>query len=79
MKKKDSAGLGMKIPKKIRIAGITFYLRNGQVVGRESSTHEKRSNTLPQFITKELRKDEATPALEVLDDFHCQVIISVPY
>lgn len=53
MKKKDSAGLGMKIPKKIRIAGITFYLRNGQVVGRESSTHEKRSNTLPQFIQRQ--------------------------
>ena len=53
MKKKDSAGLGMTIPKKMRIAGITFYLRNGQVVGRASSTHEKRSNTLPQFIQRQ--------------------------
>ena len=50
MKKKDSAGLGMTIPKRMRIAGMTFYLRNGQLIGRESSTHEKRSNTLPQFI-----------------------------
>ena len=53
MKKKDSAGLGMTIPKRMRMAGMTFYLRNGQVVGRESSTHEKRSNTLPQFIQRQ--------------------------
>ena len=53
MKKKDSTGLGMTIPKRMRIAGMTFYLRNGQVVGRESSTHEKRSNTLPQFIQRQ--------------------------
>ena len=53
MKKKDSAGLGMTIPKRLRLAGITFYLRNAQVVGRESSTHEKRSNTLPQFIQRQ--------------------------
>ena len=53
MKKKDSAGLGMAIPKRMRLAGMTFYLRNGQVVGRASSTHEKRSNTLPQFIQRQ--------------------------
>ena len=53
MKKKDSAGLGMTIPKRVRIAGMTFYLRNGQVVGRASLTHEKRSNTLPQFIQRQ--------------------------
>ena len=53
MKKKDSRGLGMTIPKRMRIAGMTFYLRNGQFVGRESSTHEKRSNTLPQFIQRQ--------------------------
>ena len=53
MKKKDSAGLGMTIPKRMRLAGMTFYLRNGQVVGRASSTHEKRSNTLPQFIQRQ--------------------------
>ena len=53
MKKKDSAGLGMAIPKRMRIAGMTFYLRNGQLVGRVSSTHEKRSNTLPQFVQRQ--------------------------
>ena len=53
MKIKGSTGLGMTIPKRMRIAGMTFYLRNGQVVGRESSTHEKRSNTLRQFIQRQ--------------------------
>ena len=53
MKKKDSTGLGMTIPKRMRMAGMTFYLRNGQLVGRASSTHEKRSNTLPQFIQRQ--------------------------
>ena len=53
MKKKDSAGLGMTIPKRVRLAGMTFYLRNGQLVGRESSTHQKRSNTLAQFIQRQ--------------------------
>ena len=53
MKKKDNAGLGMTIPKRMRLAGMTFYLRNGQVVGRASSTHEKHSNTLPQFIQRQ--------------------------
>ena len=52
-KSKGNAGLGIAIPKRVRIAGMTFYLRNGQVVGRESSTHEKRSNTLPQFIQRQ--------------------------
>jgi hypothetical protein len=53
MKKKDSAGLGMTIPKRMRMAGMTFYIRNGQLVGRASSTHEKRSCTLPQFIQRQ--------------------------
>lgn len=53
MKKKDNPGLGMAIPKRVRIAGMTFYLRNGQIIGRETATHEKRSNTLPQFVQRQ--------------------------
>ena len=53
MKKKDNPGLGMVIPKRVRIAGMTFYLRNGQIIGRETATHEKRSNTLPQFVQRQ--------------------------
>jgi hypothetical protein len=53
MKKKGNDGLGLKIPKRVRFAGMTFYMRNGQLIGRESSAHEKRSNTLPQFVQRQ--------------------------
>ena len=48
MKKKGSA-LGLVIPSKVRIGGVTFYKRQGQVIGRVSESMEKRSNTQPQF------------------------------
>ena len=48
MKKKGSA-LGLVIPGKVRIGGVTFYKRQGQVIGRVSNSYEKRSNTLAQF------------------------------
>ena len=73
MKKKDSAGLGMMIPKRVRMAGMTFYLRNGQVVGRASSMHEKRSNTLAQFIQRQ--KMRHTTALWKMLRF-CDVIFT---
>ena len=50
---KGNPGLGLTMPKRVRIAGMTFYMRNGQVIGRESETHEKRSNTLPQFVQRQ--------------------------
>ena len=53
MKKKGNPGLGLTIPKRVRVAGMTFYMRNGQVIGRESATHEKRSNTFPQFVQRQ--------------------------
>ena len=40
MKKKGNPGLGLTIPKRVRVAGMTFYMRNGQVIGRESATHD---------------------------------------
>ena len=43
MKKKGKGVLGLTIPKRVRVAGMTFYLRNGQVIGRETATHEKYS------------------------------------
>ena len=45
MKKKQVAGMGLLIPKKMRIGGMTFYKRQGQVIGRVSESMEKRSNT----------------------------------
>jgi len=53
MRKKDSKGMGMTIPRKLRMGGTTFYLRQGQVVGRPSITHEKRSCTLSQFVQRQ--------------------------
>ena len=53
MKKKGNPGLGLTIPQRVRVAGMTFFMRNGQVIGRESATHEKRSNTLPQFVQRQ--------------------------
>ena len=47
--KKKSTGLGLIIPKKMSIGGVTFYKRQGQVIGRVSESMEKRSNTLAQF------------------------------
>lgn len=47
--KQKSTGLGLIIPKKMSIGGITFYKRQGQVIGRVSDSDEKRSNTLSQF------------------------------
>lgn len=51
--KKKSTGLGLLIPKTLRIGGVTFYQRGGQVIGRVSESREKRSNTLPQFIQRQ--------------------------
>lgn len=51
--KKKSIGLGLLIPGKMRVGGMTFYKRGGQVVGRVSESMEKRSNTLPQFVQRQ--------------------------
>ena len=32
MKKKQVAGMGLLIPKKMRIGGMTFYKRQGQIL-----------------------------------------------
>ena len=53
MKKKQNTAMGLVIPKKLRIGGMTFYQRGGQVIGRVSESMEKRSNTLPQFIQRQ--------------------------
>ena len=51
--KMKKTGMGLLIPKKLRIGGMTFYQRGGQVIGRVSESMEKRSNTLPQFIQRQ--------------------------
>ena len=53
MVKMKKSGLGLVIPKTLRIGGVTFYQRGGQVIGRVSESREKRSNTLAQFIQRQ--------------------------
>lgn len=53
MKVKKNSSMGTMIPDKMRLGGITFYKRQGQVIGRVSTSDEKRSNTLPQFIQRQ--------------------------
>ena len=51
--KKNKDILGLLIPKKVSIGGMTFYKRQGKVVGRISESNERRSNTLPQFVYRQ--------------------------
>ena len=44
---------GLLMTGSFRRAGMTFYLRNGDVVGRVSKSQEKRSNTLGQFVARQ--------------------------
>jgi hypothetical protein len=41
MKMKNNPGLGLTMPKRVRIAGMTFYMRNGQ------ESDESQRHTLP--------------------------------
>ena len=59
--KKNKDILGSLIPKKVSIGGMTFYKRQGKVVGRISESNERRSNTLPQF--KQRQRMRHTQAL----------------
>ena len=59
--KKNKDILGLLIPKKVSIGSMTFYKRQGKVVGRISESNERRSNTLPQF--KQRQKMRHTQAL----------------
>ena len=50
MKKENPKGITMT--GSFRRAGVTFYMRNGQVVARVSHSDEKRSCTMPQFVQR---------------------------
>ena len=71
--KKNKDILGLLIPKKVSIGGMTFYKRQGQVVGRVSESNESRSNTLPQF--KQRQKMRHTQALWKMLKF-CDVMFT---
>ena len=47
---KKSSSKGLILTGSLRSSGVTIYMRNGQLVTRTSTSYEKRSNTLSQFI-----------------------------
>ena len=50
---KKSKTQGLMLVGSLRSAGVTTYLRQGKIITRVSNSHEKRSNTLPQFIQRQ--------------------------
>ena len=68
-----SSNIGLQIPKKMRMGGMTLYVRRGQVVARPARQHEKRSNTLKQF--KQRQKMRHTMALWKMLSF-CEVFFT---
>ena len=50
---KRSKAKGLMTVGSLRSAGITTYMRSGQLVTRVSHSDERRSNTLPQFIQRQ--------------------------
>ena len=53
MAKKKTTTKGLILTGRFAKAGITLYMRNGQVVARVSESMEKRSNTLAQFVQRQ--------------------------
>jgi len=53
MKKKTNASKGLMMVGSLRTAGVTTYLKQGQLITRSSTSYEKRSNTLSQFIQRQ--------------------------
>ena len=51
--KKKGTGKGVMIIGRMNKAGVTVYLRQGQMVTRTSHSMEKRSNTLSQFVYRQ--------------------------
>ncbi len=51
--KKQNSGNGLMMTGSFRSGGVTFYLRQGKVVGRVAHSSEKRSNTMAQFVQRQ--------------------------
>lgn len=51
--KKNNVGKGLMIVGSLRKAGITTYMKQGQLITRVSYSNQKRSNTRSQFIARQ--------------------------
>lgn len=54
--KKKNAPKGIMMTGSFRRAGMTFYMRNGDIVARVSKSKEKRSNTIGQFNQRQRQR-----------------------
>ena len=57
----------------LRKMGISVYVRQGQTIVRSAHSHEKRSNTLPQFVQRQ--KMRHAVALWKMLRFGCETIM----
>ena len=53
MMRKKSTSKGLMLIGSLRKAGVTTYMKQGKMITRVSSSDERRSNTLPQFIQRQ--------------------------
>ena len=51
--KKNNVGKGLMLVGSLRKAGITTYMKQGQLITRVSYSYQKRSNTRSQFIARQ--------------------------
>ena len=51
--KKKNVSKGLMLVGSLRKAGITTYMKQGQLITRVSYSNQRRSNTLPQFIARQ--------------------------
>ncbi len=51
--RKKSTSKGLMLLGSLRKAGVTTYMKQGKMITRVSSSDERRSNTLPQFIQRQ--------------------------
>ena len=51
--KKESTSKGLMLIGSLRKAGVTTYMKQGKMITRVSTSNERRSNTLPQFVQRQ--------------------------
>lgn len=51
--KKKSTSKGLMLIGSLRKSGVTTYMKQGKMITRVSTSNERRSNTLPQFVQRQ--------------------------
>ena len=50
---KKSTSKGLMLVGSLRTSGVTTYLKQGKLITRSSSSNQKHSNTMPQFVQRQ--------------------------